>query len=222
MSGRQTVDQLNPIGWQNISATRSRAPSRLDALCGVQGTYPSAYEVPIGDAVAYHIPWQDGSKVIGLAWNTKNSSLWYYAYIPLIALEVGVDVSIFEYEDGRIRVFPGTLHDRPIKAPFRERQIGEKDFQISGRRLREARLRAQMTQANLAAKLITGDVLNNYSIGTIEQQVSRFERGEHIGFAELLVKAVEAELGPLNSDNQVGDAVPRLRPPRYRRKLTAS
>jgi hypothetical protein len=222
MSTRQTVDQLTPIGWQNISATRSRALSRSDALWNIQMIYPAAYEVPIGNAVAYHIPWEDEPKVIGLGWNTKNSGLWYYAYIPSIALEVGVDVSIFEYEDGRVRVFPGTLHDRPNKAPFRKRRIGEENFQIAGRRLRNARLRAQMTQADLAAKLITGDVLNNYSVGTIEQLVSRFERGERIGFPELLVKAVEAELGSINSDDQVGDAVPRLRPPRYRRKQTAS
>jgi hypothetical protein len=207
MSTRQT--QPPPIGWQNISATRRRALSRLDALWDIQATHPAAYEVPIGNAVAYHIPWENGSKAIGLGWNPKDFGLWYYAYMSRMVVELGPDISIFEYEDGRVRVFAGTLHTRPTRASFRKQRPGKEDLQIAGRRLRQARLRALKTQADLALcvsclKTTGGKAQFTYSVKTIEQLISRFERGEEIPFPQLLIKAVEIVLGPLNRENPTG------------------
>src|SRR5205807_7086796 len=120
--------RLKPLGWRNISFDRRLARSRDAALVEIQQTFPTAYEVRIGNAVAYHIPEEAGSKIIGLGWRPREGSLLYYTYMSEIAVGIGLNVSIFEYEDGRIRVFGGKLDTRPHKGFYRKRLPSREHF----------------------------------------------------------------------------------------------
>jgi transcriptional regulator with XRE-family HTH domain len=139
--------------------------------------------------------------VIGLGWTMRpRFGVWYFAYMLPPVVECGlISVSTFEYEDGRVRVFPGTRHSRPPVKLFRKPKQSSEDLQMAGRRLRMLRLSFPMTQLDLAIRLSRTENLNRYSINTIEQLISRFERGEHIGFPRLLVQAIESVLGSLDS-----------------------
>jgi hypothetical protein len=193
------VDRQPPLGWRCISPERNRASEPAEALRNIQRTFATAYELPLGEMLIYRFPKEHGSIVIGLGWFSKNSRYWYYAYMSRAAIELGNRISVFLYDNDRVRVFPGVLHDRPMRKLTRKRQHSSFHEQIIGERLRTARLRAQLTQKDLASRLsrISTDKKLRYRVSTLHQLVSRVERGEHIRFPRLLLNAVEAVLGPL-------------------------
>jgi hypothetical protein len=196
-----TMRRQTPIGWQNVSPTRHRVGSRYMALHEIRERYPAAYELPVGDHVTYRVLSDNGSKVVALAWPDYNSPQWWYACMSLVAAEIGVSVCIFPLSDGQVRVYPGCFSEPPSMKPIRRPAMSGGETRINGWRLKRTRLRHGMTQVDLAKRIEqTTNSRSRYKLDTIEQLLSRFERGERIPFSDLFLRSAEKVLGDLGSE----------------------
>lgn len=202
------MGQHSPIiGWQNISETKEMACARILALDSVcKKIRQQAYEVSLGNYVAYYTLWQGEPKLIGLGWpddsgthhpDWPNDPQWYYVCINAIELEIGVTISAFLRNDGKVKVYPYCLTTPPAMKPIRTPKLTSGAMRIDGWRLRSARLRRRMTQGELAERIKPN--LNYKSVGTIKELIARFERGEQIPYPNDLMVAAETILVDLRS-----------------------